>query len=149
MEFFRAWDKRQNQMIYFELFSSSLAGIVRGHDLNGNIMTSAKEDIVENIMPYTKQDDKNGVRIYVGDIVDNGYCNAGPAEIVDIDGMFFNKPIGMPNGNFMEEYVNTYEECMGWIWNRTNEMTVIGNIHENKELIDKYTKEHIAKLKLR
>jgi hypothetical protein len=149
MEPYRAWDKRQNQMIYFDLFSSSLAGIVRGHDLNGNVMTSAKEDIIENVMPYTKQQDRNYRNIYVGDIIDKNSWGGGPCEIVDINGMYFSKPIGMPNGNFMEQFVKTYEECMSFIWGRTKEVSIIGNIYENKELIDKYTKEHIAKLKLR
>jgi len=82
--------------------------------------------------------DKQKKDIYEGDIVDKGYCQ-NRAFIVCIDGMFFTRGVGMSDKKFMEDCVHTYEECMTFLCNVRTEgkygMKVIGNVHENPELL--------------
>lgn len=81
--------------------------------------------------------DKNGKEIYEGDIVKEGYCQ-GRAEIVFTDGGFFSKDLKHSWEEFLEEDVNTYEECRSFICSsRVEDMEIIGNIFENPEFLNK------------
>ena len=83
----------------------------------------------DTLMQYTGLKDKNGVEIYEGDILapmSNDYQPKyeGNWVVIFTEGAFF--------GESSNEYVET------WLpyWKPDDEIEVIGNIYENKELLE-------------
>ena len=87
----------------------------------------------DHIMQYTGKKDKNGKEIYEGDIVKDLYGVLGP--VVFVNGSF---RLDSLNGHHLEESttllwqnkVDVTENDYG-----TYDLEVIGNIHENPELL--------------
>ena len=103
---FRAWDVSEKRMLSHELFNTELS-----------FAESAELDFWLNndsyiLMQYTGLKDKNGKEIYEGDIVKDGYH--GKYGIYEVKW----EKIGW---NFVSE--------------DGREIEIIGNIHENPELI--------------
>ena len=112
---FRAWDKIINNI---KLLSGFNFPNLYNIDLYGILNQSCrmmKNDII--LMQYTGLKDKNGKEIYEGDILDT--TQSGKCKVVFTEGCFF-----------MDFIHSRFPIC-------TNdyEIEVIGNIHENPELL--------------
>ena len=113
---FRAWDKVENKMLFdADPFALHVSG--------SNEPIFAKSHKNENCIfeQYTGLKDKNGKEIYEGDIVQIDDHILGDFEVV-WQGLGWK--IKRATG-YETLYVHKSEDC-----------TVIGNIHENPELLD-------------
>jgi uncharacterized phage protein (TIGR01671 family) len=111
---FRAWDKERNIMEYFNF-----------HNIYHPAQGMDNPDIV--LMQYTGLKDENGKEIYEGDILNNGEAYEELWRVVVI----------FRNGAFQLRELETGDDriqcCCGQdlsLWK------VIGNIHENPELLE-------------
>lgn len=86
--------------------------------------TAIKEETLEQ---YTELKDKNGKKIFEGDIVacnQSGSC--GISVMIYDNGAFYVMPL---NGNILERTLWDY-------WYNDWDIEVIGNIHDNPELLE-------------
>lgn len=113
---FRAWDKIRKFMI--TIFDSTTA--------DEWFIPNVKEDY--EVMQFTGIKDKNGVEIYEGDIVIDKIGNPLPMVVKWDDEGF--RTFGKYNGENYVGYVG-HADRYG-----NNTCTVIGNIYENKELLN-------------
>ncbi|AZB01264.1 hypothetical protein EG359_17320 [Chryseobacterium joostei] len=100
-------DPKGNYRIYFKPFS----------DATSNTFFLVKP---ETVGQYTGLNDKNGVEIYEGDILDE-------------DGFLFQVIYDVQNAKFKLKHIGPYQYPE---WNRGIRMNIIGNIHENPELLN-------------
>ena len=120
---FRAWDKSVEHLYEVQTLIDG-GGVIGRYVLNGEmnyIQLCADEVIIEQ---YTGLKDKNGKEIYEGDIVLNTYYDDNEMYMV----LWVNDSVafGMESLDDMELYKLPLES-----------LEVIGNIHENPELIEK------------
>lgn len=120
---FRHWDKRINKMFYPE----------RNDNFGYYVQNS---DVIET-MQCTGLKDKNGKLIYEGDIVNQIYEDETiyKCEVVYNNCSFQLKHIEDKNKN----YINTPMYCyaINYLGHYTEKrLEVIGNIYENKELLE-------------
>lgn len=120
---FRAWDKKFKKM-YHEGFFIGADGDI---SFDPKIFKRPSYDpLAIEVMQFTELKDKNGVEIYEGDI-----CQEWLTD--------FNKgllyKIGFSDGMFTMTAKNGYDRT--GIWNVYSRLEVIGNIHQNPELIRK------------
>lgn len=102
--------------------------------------TQAFEVIPETVGEYTGLKDKNGVRIFEGDILQIKVTNCGECDCEGIGAVIFEV------GNFGINYVRPggVIEGMDLLSGLTykpygNEVSIIGNIHDNRELLEEAT----------
>lgn len=126
---FRAWDLKKKKMgVTFSLEDASYEGFPSPFtDANGECDIRAKYEV----MQYTNLKDKNGKKIYEGDIVsipnDKYQPDNGEAPLVLVDVRFANGCFVVEGGVFpMDEPLLGYAE----------EAAIIGNIYENPELLE-------------
>ena len=120
---FRAWIKEENKMVIVETIDfseKSIQYLEKNEIIDAYLLRRMIFDDVE-LMQYTGIKDKNGVEIYEKDII---ICKYGPEvtmEVKWIDEGF--RTLGKYNGDNYVGYVK-------------NSAEVIGNIYENKNLLE-------------
>lgn len=113
---FRAWLKQEKKMIGVNTFCFDTGNVIF---LSNNETIGMKNKSDLELMQYTGLKDKNGVKIFEGDIVKTAY-----GEIYDV---FFT------SGGFM---VSNFEYEFNLTDSHTAKLEVIGNIYENPELLE-------------
>jgi len=125
---FRVWDDENNIMIYF-----TMEQLLSHYDTDQMESSDAEDPkrVIGDIEQFTGLYDKNNKEIYEGDIVKSWYADGG---IVHYDcGQFF-----LVNPNHVFKYNPKWKNPSAsmpicGITARQNE--VIGNVHENPELL--------------
>lgn len=120
---FRAWYKPEKKMIY-NIQNEFEERIELGMDCFSDYLKN-DDFIVEQ---YTGIKDKNGKEIYEGDLVSCGTIDGNPVGLVGFRTEFgcwevLDPKHAFGGENFTEHYCN--------------EMEVVGNIHENPELLER------------
>ena len=96
--------------------------------------------IPETVGQYTGLADKNGKKIFEGDIVTFGQnvyqinFECGSFSLLDSEGRMITKIGGI--NDYCYSFQRLYDECMwedGWAY----DIEIIGNIHDNPELLEK------------
>ena len=128
---FRAWDKANKEMLKIEVLDFFFKEI-RVLKNNGSRFSTKFENV--EIMQSMGLKDKNGVEIFEGDIVNCGYLfNGSPFDELDEyeeeKGVvkFLNCGFNIKFKNDTNLFIDIMESC--------EDIEVIGNIYENKELI--------------
>ena len=145
---FRAWDKKQKKMLY-----GVSIGTIKVWDENAPLIShefSYSEDCI--FEQYTDLTDKNGKEIYEGDIVNleyyekpfgkkrwnKTYPHKGGKDIniVDFEDGYFKFYTGDKDGHGSELSFSDYGEWSTADGAYKYVAEVIGNIHENPELLE-------------
>lgn len=137
---FRAWDKAEKKMKLPTLFrlgrdlpftDDNNAGKVYQCQCNGNSHIeyySLGDNLI--LMQFTGLLDKNKVKIFEGDVVEDG-------TIVDDYGKPFRGLIGFETSAFRLIKTNCdCGECLNSVLISGNELIVIGNLYESPELLN-------------
>ena len=108
---FRAWDAEEKNFIYFD----ALDGILSKCD------ETYRQRCVGKFEQFTGLHDKNGKEIYEGDLIK--YGSDAPLEVIYRESCFCY--------NQKSRYISRLQ-----IFDNINKIEVIGNIHENPELLE-------------
>lgn len=129
---FRAWDKANKEMLKIDVIDFFLKGI-RALEHKDNSFFMKFSDV--EIMQSTGFRDKNGVEIFEGDIINSGYLFKGSPfeeedEYEEEKGVvtFFNCGFNIEFKNHINLFIDIILSC--------EDLEVIGNIYENKELLE-------------
>lgn len=127
---FRAWLKEDKKMVNVETMDftdKSIQYLKRSEIINAYILRRESFDDVE-LMQYAGLKDKNGKEIYEGDIV-----------LVKLSGVstWYKTVVKFKEGVFIASLIDGEDYI--YIFNRgfdNNDFEVIGNIYENKKLLE-------------
>jgi len=125
---FRAWYKEANKMIFPSWFQLNCG---ENGSVNSNYVPMLKlNEII--LMQYTGLKDKDGLDIYEGDVVQD---DDGEKELVNSPEWFHCDAFDCYGYAFASGYfTDNYNKADGSRF--LSECTVIGNIYENKELLN-------------
>ena len=120
---FRAWDKTDEEMVYVDEMSwtPNENGVMEFYGI-GDFVTWSRLPREVEIMQSTGLKDKNGVEIFEGDIISFPDESEAPENVVKFDGLKF---------YIVDPFID--EVLLSEI---SIEMEVVGNIYENKELLE-------------
>ncbi len=145
---FRIWDKRfSGGILTFILNSVIGAGIsmLTFHKKDGtetgpfndvDFGESNRKFLLHGPEQFTGLTDRTGKEIYEGDICESSYDVTG--QIIFLRGMYYLWNRKLTWEQFIEEDVETYEECatnLGGDENSQSNLRIVGNIFENPELL--------------
>ncbi|HCJ4856854.1 TPA: hypothetical protein NR893_001382 [Listeria innocua] len=120
---FRAWDKEVKEMDY----NPSVIEIWQNKPINEQFRLESEEKLIW--MQYTGLIDKNGKKIFEGDIVRNINGEYSYIGIVNKDRYTFYIKGVAPKDNY--DFADVSDTVTG-----KSSLIVIGNIHENPELLE-------------
>ena len=125
---FRAWDETEKNMVYFEGIFYNKKPYTEGSSFP-QYESCPHYHKLSDLMQCTGFNDKNGKLIYEGDIVKFNYDTDEIKAVVswddkDLVGFYLNT-----TDYFKDKYVTDYDFYK-------NDYEVIGNIHENPELLE-------------
>jgi uncharacterized phage protein (TIGR01671 family) len=122
---FRAWDKRDKQMWYRRWFDLNWYSTIdpSENDIEKPIELLDRQHMI--IMQYTGIKDKNRVEIYESDIV---IWDLGEYEV---------KFSSFAGGWICKDDKDDFDCPRLYMLNNSSRIEVIGNIHENPELLEK------------
>ena len=129
---FRAWDKRRQVLIgssYRDNWGcdkDEFWGDIAMIELTG--IEDINEDDEYIVEQYTGLKDKNGVEIYEGDVVEFDFWQADDRKVVSV--VEFKKAGFTAKGIARGTGGSATVECLN------NRCEIIGNIHENKDLLN-------------
>lgn len=135
---FRAWLRNEKRMVNIQDLILNGTGVVGFQESNKNPITDGGYHfIMFELMQYTGLKDKNGKKIFEGDIVRTYRLNAD--KYLEDRTREYDEFIGVITWNevYLEYYIqknsNEYEDVL-----KPFELhyEVIGNIYENKELLE-------------
>lgn len=130
---FRAWWSNIGEMEYFDtvaFLNFEDGTLIYQKHPEEETCTDEISDGFE-LMQYTGLKDKNGKEIYEGDIVKK--VEAIPfIDTSDIVGV-----VKFLDGSFLLEYERWGEKIGCYLFSETDEHEILGNIHENAELLKK------------
>ncbi|EHG1776141.1 hypothetical protein J3051_000044 [Listeria monocytogenes] len=112
---FRAWDKEVKEMDY----NPSVIEIWQNKPINEQFRLESEEKLVW--MQYTGLKDKNGKNIFEGDIVDISVYDR-------LDWSSIKGKVVFLNGAWLVEDIGHFAITLQ---SETNEIEIIGNVHEN------------------
>lgn len=129
---FRIWDKTSNRMLYQDDFErveldtkNKMVSLVRSETIESSYVLDYEDGIEAEIMQYTGLKDKNGKKVYEDDIIQYSHKAVG---------MILRK-VRMKYGMWgIEGIVKGTQIHFANILE--SEYEVIGNIHENPELLE-------------
>lgn len=136
---FRAWYKPEKimcEVVEWKFMTPTSEYVLRdleGFDINDFEPVDEKDIILR---PFTGLYDKDGEKIYCGDILKNNeitdedLTNPWTDTVIYHDGVFTTKEDGLKSGESLKEILS------GWFGKEKHYYKIIGNIYENKELID-------------
>lgn len=128
---FRVWDKKLKLLGTVSYIDFDSKKIIYRNNFVGYYVKF--EDV--EIMQSTGFKDKNGVEIFIGDIVNCGYLFTGSPFEEEDD---YTEDIGVIKivncGAVVK--INGDFECLVDVLNNCEDFEIIGNIYENKELLE-------------
>ncbi len=132
---FRAWDKKQKEMIHVDKFLSNVANCGKSMVWDHNMRIDNRGGLLIDgdigiLMQFTGLKDKNGKEIYEGDIVLHDGYNS---EIKFFDCAFF-----------LDTSINYAPKALSHMLKP--DLKVIGNIHKNPELLKLENHNALSKL---
>ena len=119
---FRARVLKENEMVFVNTLYCNVR-IEHSRTKNGYLSTPLH---LLKLMQFTGLRDKNGKEIYEGDILRRPGYAEGLSDYI----------VGFDKGHFTLQHTKTAYNQLG-IWNIADTTEVVGNIHENPELLTK------------